>query len=158
MPNFNYGDQLTSVVPRVLRPFRNVLVAANMRYQTTGGQIVYAPGTIRVSDQAAPGAIPSNWDPFQNVSDTGSEFEISETSGIVDLVPFQNSLFIYTVDSIFALTLTGNANFPVAVQKQLDGRGLLSNNCAVEFYGRHFVVGNEDIYIYAGGALSLIHI
>ena len=152
LPNFNYGTDFTSVTPRVLRPFRNVLVAANMRYQTQFGQVIHAPGTIRVSDQAAPGAIPSNWDPFENVSDTGSEFEISETSGIVDLVPFQNSLFIYTADSIFAMTLTGNSSFPVAVQKQLDGRGLLSTNCAVEFYGRHFVVGNEDIYLYAGGA------
>ena len=95
LPNWNYGSQFSSVIPRVLRPFRNVLVAANMRYTATGsGAITYAPGTIRVSNQAAPGAIPTLWDPISNSADTASEFEISETSGIVDLVPFLSLIHI----------------------------------------------------------------
>ena len=59
----------SAAIPRVIRPFRNVLVAANFRYTaTSGGAITYAPGTIRVSDLAAPGALPT-WDP---VAATGS--------------------------------------------------------------------------------------
>ena len=153
IPGWNYNPVFSSVIPRIIRPFRNVLVAANMRYTAaTDGSITYAPGTIRISDQAAPGAIPISWDPQANASDTADEFELADTEGIVDMVPLQNSLLIYTESSIFALSLTGNNAFPVAVQKQLEGRGMLSHNCAAEWYGRHFVVGPQDIYIYAGGA------
>ena len=152
LPNFNYDPAFTSVTPRIIRPFRDVLVAANMRYVATGGEISYAPGTIRISDRAAPGSIPTNWDPFADDSNTAEELELAETEGIVDMVPLQNSLLIYTESSIFAMTLTGSNTIPVTVQKQLDGRGILSTNCAAEWYGRHFVVGPQDMYIYSGGA------
>ena len=152
LPGFNYDATYSSVIPKVVRPFGNVLVAANLTYTTAGtGAITYAPGTYRVSNQAAPGGIPT-WDPLLDSADTAEDADASETSGFVDLIPFQNSLFMYSGDSVFAMRLTGNNVFPVAVQKQLDGRGMLSTNCGVEFYGRHFVVGREDIYLYAGGA------
>ena len=152
LPGFNYGDAYSSVIPKIVRPFGNVLVAANLTYTaSSGGAITYAPGTYRVSNQAAPGGIPT-WDPLLDSADTAEDADASETSGFVDLVPFQNVLYMYTGDSIFAMQLTGNSTFPVAVRKQLDGRGMLTTNCGVEFYGRHFVVGREDIYLYAGGA------
>ena len=38
------------------------------------------------------------------------------------------------------------------VVPQQSGRGMLAKNCGVEYQGRHFVVGNNDIYRYGGGS------
>ena len=145
----------SSVVPQVIRPFKNVLVAGNLQYTNAGtNAITYAPGTIRVSDLAAPGALPT-WDPSGDDSTTADEFELSETDGIVDMVSFQDQLLIFTRNSIFSMSLTGQTgtnSIPVRTSKRLEGRGMLSLNCGVEFYGRMFVVGQEDIYLYAGGS------
>ena len=150
LPDWNYGSDYTSVVPKVIRPFRNVLVAGNLTYTASGGSITYGPGTIRISGLAAPGDVPT-WDPAGSSPTTEDEITLSETSGIVDMIPFQNKLLIYTSDSIFSISLTGNTSIPVATSKQLEGRGMLSSNCGVEIQGQHFVVGPEDIYVYGGG-------
>lgn len=141
-----------SVIPKVVRPFKNVLVAGNLTYTLEStGAITYAPGTIRVSNLAAPGALPT-WDPNENGATTADEFELAETDGIVDMVPFQDQLLIFTRSSVFSLSLTGNTSVPVRTAKKIEGRGMLSANCGVELFGRVFVVGQEDIYIYAGGS------
>ena len=154
IPDFNYDTATySSVIPRVFRPFRNVLVAANLTYtNATTNAITYAPGTIRISSIAAPGAIPTNWDPAAADPGTAEELEISDTDEIIDMVSFQNNLLIFTRNSIHSMTLTGNDSLPVATRKSLEGRGLLQLNCAKEFYGRVFVVGHEDIYVYSGGS------
>ena len=153
LPGWNYDTAThSSVIPKVIRAHRNVLVAANFTYTAaSGGAITYAPGNVRVSDLAAPGAVPT-WDPIAPGATTASDFELSDTDGVVDMVSLQNQLLIFTRNSIFALSLTGSTTIPVNVQKQLEGRGLLAVDCAKEFYGRLFVVGQEDIYVFAGGA------
>ena len=153
LPNWDYDSTFSSVIPQVIRPFRNVLVAANLIYtRAANGAVTRAPGTIRVSSIAAPGDIPQNWDPASASPGTAEEIDLADSSPIVDLVSFQNNLLVFTENSIHSLTLTGNDQLPVSTQKVLEGRGLLQADCAVEFYGRIFAVGHEDIYVYGGGA------
>ena len=152
LPNWDYDSAIfSSVRAEVLRPYRNVLVAANLTYTGTNNSLTYAPGTIRVSNLAARGEIPT-WDPQAAAATTADEQDLSTNDPIVDMVPFQNRLLVYCTNSVHSITLTGSSTTPVAYSQELSGRGLLSANCAVEFYGRHFVVGNDDIYLYGGGA------
>ena len=152
IPAWAYDSAIfTSVRPQVLRPYRNVLVAGNLRFTQTNNQIIYAPGTIRVSNLAARGVLPT-WDPNLPGATTADEFDLATNEEVVDMLPFQDNLIIYCTNSIHSLRITGNSSLPVATNQLLSGRGLLGTNCAIEFYGRHFVVGNEDIYLYGGGA------
>ena len=59
-----------------------------------------APSTIRVSNLAAPGELPT-WDPTIAGATTADEFDLATNSPIVEMIPFQDSLAIYTEDSIF---------------------------------------------------------
>ena len=135
----------------VIRPFRNTLFAGNITQTVAAGNTLYGPATVRVSNLAARGAVPS-WDATYAGATTADEFDLATNSPIIDMVPFQDSMAIYTSDSISLVRLTGSTVLPVSVTLGSQGRGLLNKNCAVEFYGRHFVVGNEDIYLYGGGA------
>lgn len=144
LPNWNYLGGLT-VTAKVIRSFNYSLVAANLTL-TTGSVTTYAPSTIRISVQAAPGSIPSTWAPGLT-TDTADEFEINSTSPILDMAELRGSMFVYSSDSISILTLS-------AVGTQLkpysSSYGILNTDCVVEFDGNHLVVDRNDIYIHSG--------
>lgn len=140
-----------SVRAGVIRAYRNVIIAGNLTYTRTNNQVIYAPGTIRVSNLAARGEMPT-WDPQLAAATTADEFDLATNDEILEILPFQDRVLVYCDNSIHSLRLTGNTTIPVSVTPELSSKGILSTNCAVEFYGRHFVVGQDDIYIYGGGA------
>ena len=151
IPGWAFDSALfTSVTAGVLRPYRNVLVAGNLTFNAATG-ITFAPGTIRVSNLAARGQMPT-WDPQLAAATTADEFELATNDPVLEMIPFQNSLLIYCQNSVHSIRLTGNSTLPVSATQELEGRGILASKCAIEFYGRHFVVGNDDIYLYGGGA------
>ena len=77
LPNWNYATGLT-ITAKVIRALNYSLVAANLTINNAG-IITYAPGTIRISAQAATGNIPSVWEPGLT-TDTADEFELSSTA------------------------------------------------------------------------------
>ena len=141
----------TSITAATVRAYRNVLVAGNIEFTQTSNNVISAPSTVRVSNLAARGQLPT-WDATYAGATSGDEFDLSTNSPIVDMIPFQDSLAIYTTDSVFNMRLTGSTTLPVSVQQSNSGRGMLAPNCGVEYFGRHFIVGNEDIYLNGGGA------
>ena len=154
IPGWDYSDAFENVKAGVIRPFKYVLVAGNItQTDSSDNSIQRNAGTIRVSNQAAAGALPT-WDTSLGSADTSDEFELSENGEIKEMVSLGDNLMIFTNDDIYGLTLTNSTTSPVRVSKQLSGRGILSTDCAVEFFGRLFVVGNEDIYIFQGGAAT----
>ena len=151
IPNWNYGDAFTTVQANVLRPYRNVLVAGDFTFTRTNGNVVYGPSTLRVSGVVAQGNLPT-WDPAANAITTEDEQELSTNDPIIDMAPLQDILVIYCQNSIHFLRLNYAEGGLHTYGQLLQGRGLLSANCVAEYYGRHFVVGNDDIYLYGGGA------
>ena len=151
-PAWDYDSAIfTSVRASVIRPYRNVIIAGNLTYTRTNNQVIYAPGTIRVSNLAARGEMPT-WDPQIAAATTADEFDLATNDQILEILPFQDRVLVYCDNSIHSLRLTGNTTIPVSVTPELSSKGILSTNCAVEYYGRHFVVGQDDIYLYGGGA------
>ena len=143
---------LSATSAAVVRPFRNVLMAGNLSFtRTSSAGDLFGPSTLRVSNLAARGAVPS-WDATYAGATTGDEFDLATNSPIVDMLPFQDAMAVYTTDSIWLVRLTGSSTLPVSVTPGSQGRGMLAKNCGVEYYGRHFVVGSEDIYTAGGGA------
>ena len=142
-----------NISAKVVRPFKQVLFAANLEYTDTNGLKTFGPSTIRISNVPAANALIPTWTLSDStVRNKASDFQLSTNSAIVDMVPFQNSMAIYTTDSIWTVDVPSSTTAPATVRLSSSGRGMLAKNCAVEFYGQHFVVGNEDIYTYAGGS------
>ena len=145
-------------MPSTVRAFGDFLVAGNLvEYALdSNGDIVNnsivrrLTGVVRSSDVASPGAIPNNWDPFAVGVSTADEFVIADTGIVQDMVALQGNLYLYTNTSISVMRLTGNATTPLAVQPVTDQYGALTTDAVLEYDGKHFVIGSDDIYLFGG--------
>ena len=108
------------------------------------------PGIVRSSDIAAPGAIPQNWNPFATAVNTADEFTITNDGVLQDFVELQGNLYIYSNSSISVMSRTGNVTTPLSVRPVTTAYGTLTTDGVLEFDGKHFVVGAQDIYIFGG--------
>ena len=138
----------------IVRSFGDFLVAGNLVERdpnSPGDPIVRRlTGVVRSSDVAQPGAIPNNWNPFAAGASTADEFVIADTGTVQDMVPLQGNMYLYTNSSISVMRLTGNANVPLAVQPVTDQYGALTTDAVLEYDGKHFVIGSDDIYLFGG--------
>ena len=74
LPGWIYGS-FNSITAGVIAGYDNVLVAGDLELND-GTTITRAPGTIRISSQAAIGSIPQSWEPGAlSNKDTADEFE-----------------------------------------------------------------------------------
>lgn len=126
----------------VVRVFGNQLIAMGMTERGT-----YYPTKYRWSDIAEPGSLP-DWDVLPT-NQAGSDF-LEETPGaIVDAEPLRDLLMVYKEDASFLLQYVGG-QFVVANRMILKTRGALTQRCAKEFYGKHFVASDGDIFVHDG--------
>ena len=144
------------VTADVIRSYGNLLVAGGLRETQAGGRTL--PGTIRTSDVAQPGDIPQNWNPFALGVNSADEIILATTGAIVDMADLQGVLYIYTDNSIHALQRSGNPQVPFRTSPVTDNFGCDNTGGVLEVDGKHIVVGNNDVYIFAGhpGSISSI--
>ena len=141
----------------VIRSFGDFLVAGNLvefdgpSLDTETPIIVRnLAGVVRSSDAAAPGQIPLNWNPFAAGVSTADEFILTSTGVVQDMAELQGSFYIYSNNSISVMRQTGNAAVPLTVVPLTDTYGAQTTEAVVEFDGKHFVIGNQDIYLFGG--------
>ena len=148
LPGWNYEGNVSSLTAQVVRPLQNVLIAGNLR-RTISGVVHRQPGTIRISNRAAPGSVPQSWDVNLPTADTAAAFELSQTEDIIEMLPLRGSMFVYTGNSYHSVTPN-----PIITQEtsviNYYGYGILASDCVQEFDGQHFVVDRNDIYVHSG--------
>lgn len=157
LPGWDFQREInnTHIGCKVIRGYKNVLIAGNLsEYAIDPSTNAVAlsptksfPGTIRISESAVAGEIPTVWETGLT-TDFADEFEISTTSAIQDIVPLQGVAMIYTTNSIHSLQFDSRGN--PSVQTVAEGYGALETGCVLEFDGKHIVVGSDDIYTFAG--------
>ena len=138
------------VTAGVIESFGNLLVAGDLTEKDNTTIVRRLSGVVRTSDVAIPGAVPNNWNPFNTGVSTADEFTLSETNVITAMKSLQSNMYIYSTDSIHAMRLTGNINAPVSFSPVTDEYGALSSSAVIEYDGKHFVIGGDDIYMFAG--------
>ena len=137
----------------IVQSFGDLLVAGDLTEvdSTNNAKIIRRlSGVVRTSDVAVPGSVPNNWNPFAAGVSTADEFTLSETNVIQEMKSLQGNMYIYSSDSIHVMRLTGNATAPVSFAPNTDEYGCLTTGAVVEYDGKHFVVGANDIYTFAG--------
>lgn len=135
---------------KVIRPFLYHLVALDVTESS-----VRNPRLVRWSHPADPGAVPASWDYTDATRDAG-RVELSETSGFcIDCLPLRNVNVIYKEDMVVGMQHVGGTSifrfFPMFTEF-----GVFSRDCAVEFYGKHVVLGKDDIVIHDGQSMRSI--
>jgi hypothetical protein len=129
---------------RIMRPFKNYLVALNITQNS-----VEQNTTVKWSSPADPGEVPFTWDVTDATNDAGENFLADTPGAIVDGKKLKDSFIIYKEDSVYAMRYVGGV-YVFQFQQLFDDVGMLSTNCCAEFDGKHFVVGQGDVYIHNG--------
>lgn len=129
---------------KVLRNFKNFLVGL---YVGDGTQ--FYPHRVMWSHQAEPGTMPTSWDHTDPTVDAGRT-DLSETSdSLVDCLSLRDSNIIYKETSTYRMTPNRNQfifDFPLVFRAV----GMLTQDCAVEYNGRHIVLTSNDLVIHDG--------
>jgi len=133
----------------IIASFGALLVAGDITEKDENGIYRKQPGLVRTSSIAVPGALPSSWEVDDETS-TSNDFVISESSLIKDMVSLQGNLYIYSSNSISQMSLTDDSTDPIAFSPVTDEYGTLTRGGIVEYDGKHFVIGKNDIYLFAG--------
>ncbi len=127
-----------------LRAFKDFLIALNV---TKSG--VEYPQMIKWSDAAQIGAPPSNWDTASGSSLAGENVLNDCSTGIVDGYALAESFIIYAETQTFRMDYI-NKPFIFRTVKLFDDKGIMSQNCVTAVDGRHYVFGNNDLYMHDG--------
>lgn len=139
----------------VFRPYRNFMFAGLVsEYEPLAvppADFQY-PTRIRWSDPVEPGDVPKNWVETEGERLAGS-VELAETPGyIVDMRPLRDKLIIYKSDAIYTCEYVGG-DFIFDFELLTDKFGLQTWDTIVEHSGKHWVMGNDDIYVTDGNTV-----
>lgn len=139
LPNWTSGASV-----KIMRVFKQYLIGYD--YTPNGG--TREPYTVKWSNPALPGTVPTKWD---NADDNDSnEQPLSENDGfILDACPLRDFMVVYRERSIYLQQLT-NSPFVFSFRKVFEDIGILAPRCVQEFNGKHFVVTTDDIIVHDG--------
>ena len=146
---------VTNLKVGVIQSYGDLLVAGNTLEELGGTEVRAMPNSLRISDVAKAGTVPNNWNPFAAGVSTADEITLTTSGEIKELIELQGQLLVYTENSITALVSTGNPSIPFTVNNITNSYGIDRKGSVIEFDGKHFVVGNEDIYIFSGHPSSI---
>ncbi len=95
------------------------------------------------------------WDPA-NTSYVAGENLLSELkTGIRDGLVLGNQFVIYAQDQVWLMEYTGSS-FVFNFRRLFATGGVINTNCVVEVEGKHFVFGEDDIYVHDGSTKQSI--
>ena len=124
----------------VMRTFKTFLIALDL----TKSSVNYSR-LVKWSHEAATQATPSSWDEADGTKSSG-EYELSQTPGrIIDGIAVGDNFFILKDDSCYLMSYVGTP-FIFAFDIISPTIGGLSKNCAAEYEGGVFFMGNSDLY------------
>jgi len=136
-----------NVYCKVLRVYKNFIIAMDITTSSSRN-----PYEIRWSSSAAAGSVPATWDYSDDTNNAGRNIlSASQNTGgfIIDCLKLQDANIVYKGDSIHAMQLTATERTFVFNERSSEA-GLLSPNCVKNFFGQHFVVGFNDVYLFDG--------
>ena len=125
-----------------LRAYGDFLVALNTTESGTG----YS-SRVRWSNLALANSVPDSWDASDTTKSAGFNDLIEMKTPIVDGASLGTNFIIYSKDQVWLMDFTGG-NFIFNFRKLFSDVGIINQNCAVEVEGRHFVFGDNDIYMH----------
>jgi hypothetical protein len=101
------------------------------------------------SDAAAAGSVPATWTP--SATNLAGFAYLSDTPGpAMCAVPLRGSLIVYKRSGTYAFDLVNDINQVFSVRTLFTSSGALTRHAVADINGRHFVVGDGDIFITDG--------
>jgi len=131
-----------------MRSFKTFLIALDV----TKSSVNYSR-LVKWSHEAATQAVPTSWDETDGTKSSG-EYELSATPGrVLDGIPVGDNFLILKDDSTYLMSYVGTP-FIFAFDIISSTIGGLSKNCAAEYEGGVFFMGNSDLYTTDGRTVN----
>ncbi len=140
------GDWDTTHSAKVVRSYLDYVIMLNV----TKGSTEY-PTMVKWSDPVpySPAVTAVTWDPFSTSGIAGENILGQMTSGIRDGLVLGSAFIIYSQDQVWLMEYTGSSlvfNF----RPLFPTGGIFNTNCVVEIEGKHYVFGEDDLYVHDG--------
>lgn len=129
----------------VLAAFKQFWVALDITKTATR-----YPYMVKWSSAATPGANPASWDETDVTLDAGEQDLGESGDTMIDGRPLGDTFIIYKQNTRIAMRQTFDARV-FSFQRLPGAAGALARGCVAEAPGGHYVFGNGDIYMHAGG-------
>ena len=129
-----------------VRPFKNYLIALNIVKSSVNFE-----NMVKWSDSVDAGGVPQSWDEADPSTDAGENILADSEGRVIDGVALADTFYIYKSDSVWGMNFVGG-KFIFNFRKVFNSGGALSQDCVVEFNGKHFVVGINDVYVHDGSS------
>ena len=133
----------------VVRPYKFYLVAMNI--DGVGG---LDDSFLLWSDAAAPGTIPQSWT-IGTDSDAGDNVLGDTVGAIIDGLQLRDDFIIYKQRSTYIMSFIAGAEI-MGFRLLWSNLGALNRNCIVEHKGKHYVLGDGDLYVHDGQTVTSI--
>lgn len=127
-----------------LRPFGDFLIALN----TTEGTATF-PNRVRFSNLVDANTVPDSWDETDLTKSAGFNDLVQMQTPIVDGLELGTNFVIYSSSEAILMEFVGGT-FIFNFRKLFGDEGIINQNCVVEVDGKHFVFGNNEIYVTDG--------
>ena len=133
---------------KVIRSYKDFLICIGMTEEASsihaGGEY---PQRVRWSSTALPGQPPNSWNGATLETNAGWN-DLSGISGsLVDGSPYQDAFVLFTEKELVLMEFVGGASI-FTFRTIFDDGGLLARNCAIEFKGKQFCIGTNDVYVH----------
>ena len=135
---------------KVMRAHKNFLFAINM---SEGGTAL--PYNYRWSHPADNNGLPYTWDPLDLASIAGQASILGNAGELIDGLSMRDSFCLYSTNSVNILDYIGG-EFIWSARALSSNQGLLTQNCVVDVYGRHYFLSRDDILVNDGNSINSI--
>jgi hypothetical protein len=140
------GDWVSTDTAKVVRSYLDYVLVLNV----TKGAVEY-PTMVKWSDPVPYSVAVAGvtWDPFATTGIAGENIIADMTSPIRDGLVLGTNFIIYAQDQVWLMEYTGSSlvfNF----RRLFPTGGIFNTNCVVEIEGKHFVFGEDDLYMHDG--------
>lgn len=140
------GDWVSTHTTKVIRSYLDYVICLNV----TKGSDSF-PTMVKWSNpvEYSSAATGVQWDPSNPGYIAGENVLGEMTSPIRDGLVLGSNFVIYTGDQVWLMEYTGSSlvfNF----RRVFPTGGIFNTNCAVEVEGKHYVFGEDDLYVHDG--------
>jgi len=142
----NLSNWPSGMVAKVVRPYRNFLLAGNIDENGGSG---FEGELFRWSNQSDPGTVPTSWAYADPSVEAGRTTIGTSGEEIVDMAQLQDAMFIYKKNQTWMMQYVGGI-FVFAFRPVFDQIGCLAANCVASFHGQHAVLTQDDFIVHNG--------
>lgn len=140
------GDWVSTHTAKVVRSYLDYVIMLNV----TKGTTEY-PTMVKWSNPVEYSSVVADvaWDPSNPGYIAGENILGEMTSGIRDGQVLGSNFILYAQEQVWLMEYTGSSvvfNF----RRLFPTGGIFNTNCVVEIEGKHFVFGEDDLYVHDG--------